>query len=161
MDKSQYGRRDRLIQEDRHDTYQERCKWPEPTVCSECGAVFSEGRWSWWEVASDAHTIICPACQRIKDAYPAGLLELRGAFFDSHRQEINNLIRNIEEQEKGAHPMERIMAIAPEGDHVLVTTTGVHLARRIGEALHHAYQGDLDFAYGDAEKSIRVAWCRK
>jgi hypothetical protein len=34
--------------------------------------------------------------------------------------------------------------------------TGIHLARRIGEALKHAYQGDLDFTYGDGEKGIRM-----
>ncbi len=161
MDKSQVARRDRLIQEERHDTYQERGKWPDPTACSECGAVFLEGRWSWWEAAPNAHAIVCPACQRIKDAFPAGIIEIRGRFFDSHREEINNLIHNLEGQEKGAHPMERIMSITTEGDHALVTTTGIHLARRIGEALKHAYQGELDFTYGDAEKSIRVAWCRQ
>jgi len=161
MDKSQLQRRDRLIQEERHDSYQERGKWPEPTVCSQCGAVFLEGRWSWWRAASNAHAIVCPACQRIKDAFPAGFVEIRGSFFDSHHGEINNLIHNLEAQEKEEHPMERIMAITKEGDHALVTTTGIHLARRIGEALKHAYQGELDFTYGDAEISIRVAWSRQ
>jgi hypothetical protein len=57
--------------------------------------------------------------------------------------------------------MERIMAISAKEDHTLVTTTGIHLARRIGEALKHSYQGELDFIYGDAEKSIRVSWSRE
>jgi len=162
MNKSQFGgRRDRLIQEKRHDAYQERGKWPEPTVCSECNAVFLEGRWSWQEAVANAHAIVCPACQRIKDAFPAGFLEIRGGFFDSRREEVNNLIRNLEAQEKGTHPMERIMAISAKEDHTLVTTTGIHLARRIGEALKHSYQGELDFIYGDAEKSIRVSWSRE
>jgi len=161
MDTGPYGRRDRLIQEERHDSYQERGKWPEPTVCSECGAVFMEGRWSWWEAAADAHAVVCPACQRIKDAFPAGRLEIRGGFFETHREEITHLIRHLEAQEMASHPMERIMAVAQDDDCTLVTTTGIHLARRIGEALLHAYQGDLDFVYGDSEKSIRVAWSRK
>ena len=161
MDKGQYGRRDRLIQEKRHDTYQEQRKLPEPTVCSECGAVYLEGRWAWWEAAVNAHAIVCPACQRIKDNFPAGYLEIRGGFFASHSGEINNLIRNLEAQEKKAHPMERIMAIAGEGERNLVTTTGIHLARRIGEALNNAYQGELAFAYGDGEKSIRLTWLRE
>ena len=155
------GRRDRLIQEDRHDTYQEREKWPEPTVCSECNAVFLEGRWAWWEPAVNAHRIVCPACRRIKDKYPAGHLEIRGAFFAHHHEELLNLIHNTESMEKDAHPMERIMAITTEEDHSLVTTTGIHLARRIGEALKHAYQGELNFTYGDAEKSIRMIWSRE
>ena len=161
MDKGQYGRRDRLIQEKRHDTYQERRKLPEPTMCSECGAVFLEGRWAWWEPAVNAHAIVCLACQRIKDNFPAGTLDILGGFFMTHREEITNLIRNLEEQEKKAHPMERLMTIAEEEGRVLVTTTGIHLARRIGEALNSAYQGTLDFTYGDGEKSIRLTWLRE
>lgn len=160
MEKSQYGRRDRLIQEQRHDVYQERGKLPEPTMCSECGAVFLEGRWTWFEPAVNANAIVCPACQRIKDKYPAGYLEIKGSFFGGHRGEIVNMINNIEVQEKKERPMERIMAISEEENHVLVTTTGIHLARRIGEALRNAYQGELEFAYGDGEKSIRASWIR-
>jgi NMD protein affecting ribosome stability and mRNA decay len=154
------GRRDRLIKEERHDAYQEKGKLPEPTVCRECGAVFIEGRWSWWEASAKAHAIVCPACQRIKDKYPAGYLEIKGAFFDTHREEIDNLIRNIEKKEKAEHPMERIMAISAVEDHTLLTTTGIHLARRLGEALKHAYQGELNFTYGDAANIIRLTWSR-
>lgn len=155
------GRQDKLIQEKRHDTYMEREKWPEPTVCSECSAVFLEGRWAWMESAAKAHMIVCPACQRIKDGLPAGYLEIRGVFFASHREELLNLIYNLETQEKSEHPMERLMDISTAEDHTLITTTGIHLARRIGEALKNAYQGDLDFAYGDAEKIIRMTWSRE
>ena len=161
MDKSQYGRRDRLIHEKRHDAYQEWGKWPEATVCTECRALFQEGRWRWQETPDEANTTVCPACQRIADDYPAGRLEIRGAFFRAHRDELLNLIHNTEKQEKAERPMERIMTISDEEEHTLVTTTGIHLARRIGEALKHAYQGELDFTYGDAEKSIRLAWCRQ
>ncbi len=155
------GRQDKLIQEKRHDTYAEQEKWPEPTVCGECGAVFIEGRWTWLEPPPDkAHMIVCPACQRIKDGIPTGYVEIRGAFFEDHRDELLNLIYNLEAQEKGEHPMERLMDIRGEEDHTLITTTGIHLARRIGEALKNAYQGDLDFTYGDAEKIIRVSWSR-
>ncbi|MDF2781538.1 MAG: ATPase, partial [Geminicoccaceae bacterium] len=30
---------------------------------------------------------------------------------------------------------------------LVVRTTDIHLPRRIGEALHHAYRGELDFHY--------------
>jgi len=43
---------------------------------------------------------------------------------------------------------------------VVNTTTGVHIARRIGESLSRACQGDYSFQYGDAEKIIRVFWSR-
>jgi hypothetical protein len=64
-------------------------------------------------------------------------------------------------RKKWKHPMERVMAISPEASHTLITTTGVHMARRIGEAVARAYQGDLNFTYGDNEKFIRVQWISK
>ncbi len=155
------GRRNRLIQEERHDAYQQKKKWQEPTVCSECNAVFLEGRWAWWEPAINARRIVCPACQRIKDKDPAGRLEIRGSYFVHHQDEVLNLIRNTESKEKDAHPMERIMGITSEEDHSLLTTTGIHIARRIGDALQDAYQGELNFTYGDAEKSIHMVWSRE
>lgn len=160
MDKSQYGRRDRLMQEKVHDTYQERRKLPEPTVCTTCRAVFADGRWTWKEAPEGAYTIVCPACQRIADDFPAGNLAIKGPFFAKRREELLNLIHNTEKQEKEEHPMERIMAIIDEEDYTMITTTGIHLARRIGEALANAYQGDFEFTYGDGEKSIRASWSR-
>ena len=160
MDKGQYGRRDRLVRERRHDAYKETGKWPEPTVCTDCSAVFSDGRWSWKEPPAGANRTRCPACQRIADNYPAGYVELNGPFFQKHRDEILNLIRNEEKLEKGEHPLERIMGIEEQDDGILITTTGIHIARRTGEAVEKAYQGDLEFRYGDSEKSIRVFWRR-
>jgi len=160
MEKSQYARMDRLVKEKRHDTYREPGKWTEPTMCTECKALFMDGRWSWKKPPVDSNKVVCPACKRIADNYPAGRIEIKGPFFKRHREEILNLMRNEEEQEKREHPMERIMSVVDEEDYTLVTTTGVHIARRIGDALSRAYQGDLDFQYGDAEKSIRVYWHR-
>lgn len=161
MDKGKFGRRDRLVKEQHHDTYKEGRKRTEPSVCTECGAVFTGGRWTWADVPSEALKVVCPACQRIADNYPAGYVELRGHFFQQRSEEILNLARNEEKMEKGEHPMERIMAIRPEADLTLITTTGVHMARRIGEAVVRAYQGEMTFSYGDDEKTIRVQWTSK
>jgi len=35
-----------------------------------------------------------------------------------------------------------------------------HLARDVGEALHSAYQGDLDYHYQEGEFLLRVSWQR-
>ncbi|NDY42659.1 ATPase [Dissulfurirhabdus thermomarina] len=158
--RDQYGRRDRLVQEERHDTYRGRGKLPEPAVCGRCGALFAGGRWSWQEAPPGAARVTCPACQRAEDGYPAGRVEIRGDFFRRHRDEILNLVRNEEAAEKAARPMERIMAVEETADGVLVLTTGVHVARRIGEALARAYQGDFSFQYAEGEKRIRVSWSR-
>lgn len=161
MDKGKFGRRDRLVKEKHHDTYREGKKRPEPSFCPNCRAVYSGGRWTWSEVPEGAAKAVCPACQRIADDYPAGYVELKGEFFEQRYEEILNLVKNEEKLETGEHPMEKIMAIKPEANHTLITTTGVHMARRIGEAVARAYQGDLDFTYGDNEKTIRVQWVSK
>ena len=161
MDKGKFGRRDRLVKEKYHDTYREDKKRPEPSVCLQCSAVFVGGRWTWTEVPAGAAKTSCPACQRISDDYPAGYVELKGPFFEMRRQEILNLVNNEERLEKGEHPLERIIAIKPGEDHTLITTTGIHIARRIGDAVVRAYQGDMSFTYGDNEKSIRVQWVSK
>jgi hypothetical protein len=150
----------KMIQPERHDTYKNRGKLHEPTVCSGCGVVFSEGRWSWVKAPQGAHKAVCPACMRIADRFPAGRIEIGGAFFKEHREEILRLVRNVEAQEKKERPLERIMAIAEDGEHTIVTTTGIHVARRIGESLSSSYQGEFDFRYGDGEDSIRVTWSR-
>jgi hypothetical protein len=42
----------------------------------------------------------------------------------------------------------------------MVTTTDPHLARRIGEALHDAYKGTLDYQYNKEDNLLRVTWSR-
>jgi hypothetical protein len=160
MAKGRYGRRNRLLQAKRHDTYKQQGKWPEPTVCGGCGSSFRDGRWSWNESTVEASKVICPACHRIADNCPAGCVEIKGAFFQEHCEELVHLIRNEEQLENEEHPMERIIAIVREGDRAFVTTTGVHIAFRIGRALSRAYQGDLYFHFGDDETSVRVHWNR-
>lgn len=155
-----YGRKDRLIQEKRHDAYYERDKWPEPTRCPTCGALFVNGRWTWQESPNQANTAVCPACRRIADHYPAGYVEIKGSFYTEHRDEILNLIQNTEIDEKRERVLERIMDIIHSKDSVQITTTGIHLARRLGEALARAYKGELTYRYADDDQSIRVYWQR-
>jgi hypothetical protein len=52
------------------------------------------------------------------------------------------------------------MAVRKDGEATLITTTGVHIARRLGESLKRSYRGDLKINYEDGEKRIRVSWFR-
>ena len=160
MDKGLHGRKDRLIKQKTHDTYKCKDKLHDNTACSSCGVSFVGGRWVWTDTASTKNTVICPACRRCADNYPAGYVELKGDFFAAHREEIFNLSKKVEQQEKMRHPMERIMTITDMGDHTLLTTTGVHLARRIGQALSQSYKGDYSFNYAQDENKVRVYWQR-
>ena len=104
-------RRDRMIRESVHDPYLARSKPKEPTVCRECGLVFTKGRWqSTVETPAGAAAAVCPACQRIRDKVPAGLLTLSGRFLDAHRDEILQLVNNTVELQRQQHPLKRVMA---------------------------------------------------
>ena len=151
-------RRDQLRQERVHDSYKLQAKLPEPAVCPECGAVYQAGRWQWGEKPAGASEVSCPACHRLRDRFPVGFVEISGDFFAGHRDEMMRLIRHHEE--KTNDPLARIMAIEDTPDGVLLTTTDIHLARDIGEAVNHAYQGDLAFHYNAAENLLRVHWRR-
>ena len=160
MSEASHVKKNKLLKEKRHDAYRDTKKWPEPTVCTECGALFEKGRWSWKTPSGEANRAVCPACRRIADNYPAGIVEIKGPFLEEHREEILSLIRNIEKHEKATHPMERIAMIIDENEHTVVTTTGVHVARRLGDALSHSYRGDLSFRYREDTKTIWVNWER-
>lgn len=154
------GRHFQLLDPTVHDPYQIRGKLQEPSVCPDCGAVYHLGRWQWLEPPIAAAHPRCPACQRIHDELPAGYLTLEGEYVSAHQAELLNLVRNLETHAKAEHPLKRIMAIEESAGQITITTTDIHLPREIGEALHAAYKGTLDFHYNPAEYLLRVSWRR-
>lgn len=156
------NRKDKLIKEYIHDPYFTKEKYHDPSVCEKCGVVFHDGIFEWLEeVPKNAEKIICPACRRIMDNYEGGVVYLKkGEFLEKHKEEIMNLIRNIEEEEKRYRPLERIIDIKEEDEQIVIRTTYEHLARRIGEAIHRAYKGNLKLNYPEGWKYIRVYWER-
>jgi NMD protein affecting ribosome stability and mRNA decay len=151
----------RRIHEEPHDVYGTRGKRPEPTACPSCGAVYRIGRWLWAEaVPLGTHMERCPACRRIADDYPAGIVEIDGQFESVHRQEIENLIRNVERRESQEHPLVRIFAIEERDGGLRVPTTDARLACAIGQALLHAYRGELTDPGPQSEEPVRIHWMR-
>lgn len=143
------------------DPYKLTHKLHEPSVCPQCGAVYRDGRWHWAARPPGAAEVVCQACHRINDDYPAGVVTLEGSFLAAHRDEILNLVRRQESIEKPEHPFNRIIAIKDDAGTIVVTTTDLHLPRRIGEALKSAFDGTLTLDYDEDGYFLRVGWTRE
>jgi len=113
------------------------------------------------DAQDESHLHRCPACERMRDKFPAGFLVLNGPFFVGHKEEIMNLIKSQEEKERAEHPLERIMNMheEPSGD-LTISYTGVHLAQGTGKALHHAYKEDMKIEHNERSGQVRVYWQR-
>jgi hypothetical protein len=151
---------DRPLFEQDIDAYRSKGKFKEPTSCTQCGAVFYDGRWQWMEAPAKAHSGTCPACQRVNDNVPAGFVTLEGPFLNTHSEEIRHLIQHHAEHERLEHPLKRIISLESKWGAMQITTTDTHLARGIGEAIRHAYQGDLKVDHVPGENMVRVYWNR-
>lgn len=160
MDKHTQSRRDSLFKSPLKDMYKTDAKLRENTQCTNCEALYRGGRWTWEIPSAAAAKGLCPACQRIADNNPAGFLAIARDFYDAHRREIQDLIKATERKEVSEHPLERLIAIAEEPEQLLVTTTGTHLAQRLGHALTGAYKGHVEFQYDDSKSRLDVYWTR-
>ena len=153
-------RRSRRIHDEIHDTYGQKGKLREPTACSGCGAVYRVGRWQWGTAPADAHRTLCPACHRVRDDYPAGVIRISGAFARGHRSELVSMARHVESAEKAEHALKRIAKVADAGDDFEISTTDAKLAEAIGRHLVKAYAGELSESTGDPKDVVRLRWHR-
>jgi hypothetical protein len=156
----QSRRQEQLLHERKQDAYREKAKRKGPAQCRECGAAYRNGRWTWQAPQPAARSTLCPACRRTRDGMPAGYVSLRGEFFREHRDEILRRVRLCEQAEKREHPLQRILDVRDEGAGALVTTTGSHLARRIGEALGKSFKGEARYRYRPGDNLLRATWSR-
>ncbi|MEX1318045.1 MAG: BCAM0308 family protein [Synechococcaceae cyanobacterium] len=152
----------------RGDPYREDAKIAEPAVCPDCQASYRKGRWCWETPEPEATPHRCPACARIQDGLPAGLLTLSGGFVASHCEEIMRLVNNTEARIRSERPLERLIAV-DTGDAGLgeaaahtveLSFTGTHITRAIGKAIEAAYGGSLDAPYGEQGAMLRCHWQR-
>jgi len=151
--------------EDPKSAYYEKRKYPEPTVCSGCSLVYLKGRWSNGapsENAGKVNKALCPACHRIEDKEPGGLIYLSGSYIRDKQklQEILNVVKNQEKNAREKRPLLRVMWINHQTDQVEVATTNVHLAQRIGKAIHDAHSGELQIKFSEGSRFARVYWVR-
>jgi NMD protein affecting ribosome stability and mRNA decay len=140
------------------DPYQAQQKLHEGTVCPQCGAVYRGARWRWAERAEGAIEERCPACRRINDGFPTGVVTLSGDFARQHKEEMIRLARHQEEAEKTEHPLNRIIGIEEDAQGIVIKTTDIHLPRRIGEAIKRAFHGETEDSFEKDGYFVRVNW---
>jgi len=137
-------------------------------VCKKCHAIYYNKRWylnegMYQQKVKQKATVktLCPACLKIRDKFPGGIVTLTGEFLKTHKEEIINLIKNEEQRARGFNPLERIMEMSEiKGGGIKITTTNEKLAQRIGRSLQRAYQGRVDYKWAQDTKLLRVEWVR-
>lgn len=140
----------------------------EPAICEKCEAIYTKGRWTFdRDVLKDdgfnkikPQNTICPACEQLETGIPAGFVYIQGKFFNEHREEIENLIRNEEEKISYTNPLARIMDLRKAKNKITITTTTEHLAQHFGRVLKNAYGGDVRYDFSHENKLARVYWER-
>jgi hypothetical protein len=129
--------------------------------CS-CGAVFCNKRWYHDDGTEkqEGHELICPACRRIADRNPAGIVSISGVFFAAHEVELHNLITISAQRATEKNPLSRIMEICNDNEGITIATTDVKLAQKIGRDLFKSHGGLLHYIWSHAEAPVRVVWSR-
>ena len=144
------------------DAYEEKGGIKGVAYCS-CGAVYRNKRWFCEESVTDkyeGHELVCPACRRIADQNPAGIVSLSGDFLAEHESEIRNQITNTAQSAVAKNPLGRVMDTCNEKDGITITTTDVKLAQKIGREVFKSHGGQLQFIWSHAEAPVRVTWHR-
>ena len=138
-------------------------------ICGSCRAVHRNKRWyaddAMFRAAQNdpsAMRTACPACLKIRDHFPGGIVTLKGDFVLPHKDELMNLIRNEEERARGFNPLERVMSIKENGfGGMIISTTNEKLAQRLGRAIKKAFHGAVTYRWSHDNKLVRVEWLRE
>jgi len=102
--------------------------------------------------------VLCSACRRINDKFPAGIVPFHGGFAPQQVNEIVHLARHQEEAEKSEHPLNRIISVDEEAEGIVIYTPDIHLPRRIGEAAKRAFHGTLQEHFDKGGYFVRIDW---
>lgn len=136
-----------------------------PAICRKCRAIYANKRWyidagevSKLAAASTTQKLLCPACQKIKDDYPEGIVMLKWSDLCEHEDEIRGLIANVEARAVSVNPLDRVMKIAKRKKDLEVQTTNDRLAQRLGRALVRAYKGKAEYKWAHRDMLVRVTW---
>lgn len=139
----------------------------EIAVCTGCKALYKNKRWYLDENESEnisrdmaRNQVVCPACQRIHDDNPAGIVTFTGDYLVAHEVEILNTIKNEAEKSRAKNPLARIMEITQDGNFMTIRTTDDKLAQKLGRTIYKAHSGNLEYQWSKDYNFVRVSWSR-
>lgn len=138
------------------------------SVCGGCQAVYTKKRWSFDPALALTAaqnrvpaTVVCPACLKIRDNFPGGIVTLKGGYVLPHKQDIMHLVKNEEERARSLNPLERVISIKENGyGGIIISTTNEKLAQRLGRAIKKAFHGEVEYHWSHDNKLARVDWER-
>jgi len=135
-------------------------------VCESCQAVYRNKRWyvngDLVKAGTPTTTVVCPACLKIRDNFPGGIVTLAGGYVLPNKREIMKLVKNEEDRARGFNPLERVMSIKENGrGSIVISTTNEKLAQRLGRAIKKAFHGKLAYNWSHDNKLVRVDWVRE
>jgi len=139
----------------------------EVAICTGCKALYWNKRWYLDENESTKlsldmvkNEVVCPACQRVHDKNPAGIVTFSGEYQLEHRDEILNAIKNTEERSRSKNPLARIMEIKQDKGTLVIFTTDDKLAQKLGRDINKAHNGNLEYQWSREDSFVRVNWSR-
>jgi len=158
-------RMDELYDVKLHDPYMDRNIYKDPTICPSCNLLYHNKRWFFDDellekYKDSAEMKKCPACRKIEDNYPLGILSLSGNYVTKTKELILNLINNEAEYEKKRNPLARIISIEEDSNKIVIKTTTESLARRLGRAVDKAHHGKIKYTFSEDQKLLRVEWSK-
>lgn len=139
----------------------------EVAICTGCRSLYRNKRWYVNEdestkLSSDMvrNDVTCPACRRMQEHNPAGIVTFTGDYLVEHEVAILNTIKNEEEKARTRNPLARIMEIKQEGNVLTVCTTDDKLAEKLGRDIYKAHSGKLEYQWTKEDNFVRVNWNR-
>jgi len=132
-------------------------------ICPDCGMIRNNKRWFWDPKVKEsdrkeASFKKCPGCEAIENGWAEGELTLKNKILKLVPYQIEELIKNLEEEYRHDDPKNRIVKINKAKNIWKVYTASVFLARRIGEELEKTYASKVSFKFLKGDQFVRVVW---
>jgi NMD protein affecting ribosome stability and mRNA decay len=150
-----------------NDPYVPESGMKEPAVCRKCHSIYRNKRWHLQPHAAatlmndpSTQIVCCPACLKIAEHYPEGIVTLRGDYLWEHEKEIRNILSNEAERVMAKNPASRIMQMTRQDGSMVIETTEQKLAEHLGRTLNRAHHGDLQVNWSSSPRICRVSWER-